>query len=127
MMKSEHIFGRKATDLRTRRARGGFELSRTLGLRGDSARLAASLHSAPKTKKFSLKLLLRWRGLGRSRQKMERKILWCSALKVSGRWRGEMWCSDGAGGGGWGEESRAVLAQFFLVAAVVIDIRKVGV
>jgi len=66
---------REAIDLRTRRARGGFELARTLGLRGDSARLAASLHSAPKTKNFSLQLLLRWRGLGRSRQKMERKIL----------------------------------------------------
>ena len=66
---------REAIDLRTRRARGGFELLRMLGLCGDSARLAASLHSAPKTKNFSLQLLFRWRGLGRSRQKMERKIL----------------------------------------------------
>ena len=28
-------------------------------------------------------------------------------------WRGEMRNSDGAGGGGWGEESRAVLALIF--------------
>ena len=67
---------REAIDLRTRRARGGFEPHRTLGLRrGDYAHLAASLRSAPKPKNFSLQLLFRWRGLGRSRQKMERKIL----------------------------------------------------
>ena len=73
----------EAINLRTRRARGGFELHRTLGLRGDSARLAASLRSAPKTKKFSLQLLLRWRGLGRSRQIIERKILCFGSATLS--------------------------------------------
>ena len=75
MMKSELFISCKARSNRTRGARGDFVLLRTLRLRGDAARLAASLHSAPKPKNFSLQLLFRWRGLGRSRQKMERKIL----------------------------------------------------
>ena len=56
----------------TRGARGDAILLRT---HWSLARLAASLHSAPKSKNFSLQSNFRWRGLGRSRQKMERKIL----------------------------------------------------
>ena len=88
---------------RTRGARGGSELNRT----PHENPATASLRSATPKKNVPCSFDFR----GGIFSKMERTFFFLGFCPPSIRavWRGEMRNSDGAGGGGWGEESRAVL------------------
>ena len=72
-----------------------------------------SLHSATPKEKTRLAFLI-WRGVNFLLKK--ERVFFLSGFcppSIRAVWRGEMRNSDGAGGGGWGEESRAVLALIF--------------
>lgn len=81
----EPTSAREASDsvLRTRRARGGFVLLRTLDAGGGAPRY--SLIARPQSMKYPYFLIFRWRGLGRSRQKIERIFLWFGVASSSSK------------------------------------------